>query len=232
MDLSLRGKAAIVGGAGEGIGYAIARLLAAEGATVAMIARRQPALDDAVQRVRDETGSAAFAIAADIRKAADCTRIVEQAVAHLGRVDILVNNDGAPPLGELSSFDDAAWDKAVQQNLMSVVRLSRLAIPEMMKAKAGRIVNITALSTLQPMAKFGLSAGQPVNALLSDYPDAYLFATLCEAAPFLRDAELASAYEGRLQQTLAEINAKDARARAPHVLVTEVAPLVRDRRGL
>ena len=147
----------MIGGASQGIGYAIAHLLAAEGVNVAMIARRQVPLDAAVRRIREETGSAAFAIAADIRKAADCTRIVGEARAHLGRIDILVNNDGAPPLGQLSSFDDTAWDKAIQQNLMSVVRLSRLAIPEMIKTKAGRIINITALSTLQPMAKFGLS---------------------------------------------------------------------------
>jgi 3-oxoacyl-[acyl-carrier protein] reductase len=157
MDLALRGKAAVVGGASQGIGYAIARMLAAEGAAVAMVARREAPLDDAVRRVRAETGSTAIAIAADIRKATDCTRIIGEAAAALGRLDILVNNDGAPPLGELQSFDDAAWDKAVQQNLMSVVRLARLAIPEMVKAQGGRIVNITALSTLQPMPRFGLS---------------------------------------------------------------------------
>jgi 3-oxoacyl-[acyl-carrier protein] reductase len=157
VDLSLRGKAAIVGGASQGIGYAIAHMLAAEGASVAMVARRQAPLDDAMRRLREETGSQAFAVAADIRKAADCTRIVAEALAHLGRLDILVNNDGAPPLGELATFDDVAWDKAVQQNLMSVVRLSRLAIPEMTKVNAGRIINITALSTLQPMPRFGLS---------------------------------------------------------------------------
>ncbi len=70
---------------------------------------------------------------------------------------MLVNNDGAPPLGELATFDDAAWDKAVQQNLMSVVRLTRRAVPVMRARGGGRIVNITALSVLQPRARFGLS---------------------------------------------------------------------------
>lgn len=157
MDLSLQGKVAIVGGASQGIGYAIAQLLAAEGAAVAMVARRSEALDDAVRRVREQTGSTALAIAADIRRAADCRRIVESAIAGLGRLDILVNNDGAPPLGELASFDDEAWDKAVQQNLMSVVRLCREAIPHFTQRQGGRIINITALSTLQPLPRFGLS---------------------------------------------------------------------------
>ena len=128
MDLALKGKVAVVGGASQGIGYAIAHMLACEGAAVAMVARRKEALDDAVARVAVETGSPAFAIQADIRRADDCTRIIGDAVSALGRLDILVNNDGAPPLGELESFDDMAWDKAVQQNLMSVVRLSRHAI--------------------------------------------------------------------------------------------------------
>jgi len=157
VDLSLKGKAAIVGGASQGIGYAIAHLLAAEGAAVAMVARRGEALDDAVRRVREDTGATAIAIAADIRKAADCARIVDGAQAALGRLDILVNNDGAPPLGEIESFDDEAWDRAVQQNLMSVVRLCRRALPHLRKQQGGRIVNITALSTLQPLPRFGLS---------------------------------------------------------------------------
>jgi 3-oxoacyl-[acyl-carrier protein] reductase len=157
VDLSLSGKAAVVGGASQGIGYAIARLLALEGASVAVIARRKPALEEAANRLRSETGSRIVAIAADIRLAQDCTRIVDEAVSALGRLDILVNNDGAPPLGELDSFDDDAWDKAVQQNLMSVVRLSRLALPQMAKADAGRIINIAALSALQPIPRFGLS---------------------------------------------------------------------------
>ena len=109
------------------------------------------------RRIRDETGRRAFTVAADIRKAHDCERIIAEPLAHFGRLDILVNNDGAPPLGELMSFDDAAWDKAWQQNFMSVVRLTRGAVPAMRAAGGGRIVNITALSVLQPMPKFGLS---------------------------------------------------------------------------
>lgn len=76
--------------------------------------------------------------------------------------------------------------------------------------------------TLRMLAKFQLSAAAPSNALLADYPDAYLFATLCEAAPFLRDEALSAAYEARLERALSEINAKDARARAPGALRTDL----------
>jgi len=153
VELSLTGKVAIVGGASQGIGFAIARVLAAEGVRVAMVARRRGALDAAVASIKGD----AFAIPADIRKVDDCERIVADAVSHFGRLDILVNNDGAPPLGRLDEFDDAAWSKAVEQNLMSVVRLTRHAIPHMRTAGGGSIVNITALSVLQPIARFGLS---------------------------------------------------------------------------
>lgn len=157
MDLALQGKVALVGGGSQGIGFAIAQLLAREGATVAIVARRAEPLKAAAERIGAEAGGAVLPIAADIRRAEDCTRIVETAHARLGRIDILVNNDGAPPLGPLEGFDDVAWDKAVQQNLMSVVRLTRLAVPLMRAQRFGRIVNITALSTLQPMPGFGLS---------------------------------------------------------------------------
>jgi hypothetical protein len=75
---------------------------------------------------------------------------------------------------------------------------------------------------LRMLAKFALSDAAPTNALLTDYPDAYLFATLAEAGPFLRDAELAEAYEGRLERAIGEINSKDARARAARTLATEI----------
>jgi 3-oxoacyl-[acyl-carrier protein] reductase len=157
MDLALGGKVAIVGGASQGIGFAIARLLAAEGAHVAMVARRREPLDQAVAAVVAQDRGRALAIAADIRKADDCTRIVAEATAHFGRLDVLVNNDGAPPLGRLDEFDDAAWGRAVEQNLMSVVRLTRHAHPHLAAAGGGAIVNITALSVLQPQPRFGLS---------------------------------------------------------------------------
>jgi len=153
VDLALSGKVAIVGGASQGIGFAIAHVLAAEGVKVAMVARRADRLERAVATI----GGDAFAIPADIRKADDCERIVGSAVEHFGRLDILVNNDGAPPLGRIDEFDDAAWGKAIEQNLMSVVRLTRHAVPHLRAAGGGSITSITALSTLQPIARFGLS---------------------------------------------------------------------------
>ena len=157
MDLGLGGKVAIVNGASQGIGYAIARTFAEEGARVAISARREPALGEARNRLVAETGGEFLAIQGDIRRAEDCARIVEEAAAHYGGIDILVNNDGAPPLGSFVDFDDQAWSRAVEQNLMSVVRCIRAAVPHMKARGAGSIVNITALSAIQPIPGFGLS---------------------------------------------------------------------------
>ncbi len=157
MNLELQGKVAIVGGASQGIGYGIARMLASEGATVAMTARREADLQAAAERVRSETGAKILPIQADCRRSEDCARVAQTAKAELGGIDILVNNDGAPPLGPALSFDDAAWQKAVEQNLLYVVRMVREAVPAMQERGGGSILNITAISAIQPIAGFGLS---------------------------------------------------------------------------
>lgn len=157
MNLELRGKVAIVGGASKGIGYGIARMLAAEGATVAITARREAELNAAAATLREETGATILPIAADCRRAEDCVRVAATVRQELGGIDILVNNDGAPPLGDALSFDDTAWAKAVEQNLMYVVRMVREVVPAMRARGGGSILNITAISAIQPIAGFSLS---------------------------------------------------------------------------
>jgi len=157
MDLRLGGQVAIVGGASQGIGYGIARRLATEGCRVVITARREPALSKAAEAIRAETSAEVLPVPADVRSAADAARVVETAVQTFGTVGVLVNNDGAPPIGKVGEFDDTAWTKAVEQNLMSVVRMVRLTVPHMRAAGGGAVVNITALSAIQPMVGFGLS---------------------------------------------------------------------------
>jgi 3-oxoacyl-[acyl-carrier protein] reductase len=158
MDLGLQGKVAIVGGASMGIGYGIARTLAAEGGRIVITARRELGLLRAAEQLRAETGAEVVPIAADCRRADDCARVVEATLAGLGGVDILINNDGAPPLGDLMSFDDPAWARAVEQNLMYVVRMARAVIPHMIaQRRGGAVLNIAAISAIQPIAGFGLS---------------------------------------------------------------------------
>ena len=157
MDLQLKDKVAIVGGASQGIGYGIARTLAGEGAKLVITARRESDLAGAAERIRGETGAEVLHVHADSRRAEDCATTIERAITVFGGFDVIVNNDGAPPVGELDSFDDAAWQKAVEQNLMYVVRMSRGALPQLKMRGGGAIVNIAAISALQPIPTFGLS---------------------------------------------------------------------------
>ena len=156
MNLDLTGKCAIVGGGSQGIGYGIAHLLAAEGARVAITARHETDLRAAAQRIAYETRAEVLPVQADCRQAVDCDRVVKTVSEAFGDINILVNNDGAPPLGEISGFDDVAWQKAMEQNFMYVVRMTRGVLPHMQKS-GGSIHNITAISAIQPIAKFGLS---------------------------------------------------------------------------
>jgi len=81
--------------------------------------------------------------------------------------------------------------------------------------------------TLRMLGKFALSDSAPTNSLLTDSPDAYLYATLCEAAPLLRDSDMLTMFEAKLTRAVGEINAKEARSRAQAVLATEPGQLQR-----
>src|SRR5690606_21900936 len=85
-------------------------------------------------------------------------RVVQAALSRFGRVDILIHNDGAPPLGPLMSFNDEAWEKAIRQMMMSIIRLSRLCVPSMRDTGNGRIISIAALAAKAPLANFGLTS--------------------------------------------------------------------------
>jgi 3-oxoacyl-[acyl-carrier protein] reductase len=157
MDLFLKDKIAIVGGGSEGIGYGIAHMLASEGARVAIWARRETKLMPAAERMRAETGAEILPIQGDCRKAEDITRVFNTAMSHFGALDILINNDGAPPLGPLDSFDDEAWHQAIERNFMYVVRACRLAVPLMTARGGGSILNIISKVAVQPRARYALS---------------------------------------------------------------------------
>jgi 3-oxoacyl-[acyl-carrier protein] reductase len=157
VDLRLKDKIAIVGGASQGIGFGIARTLAAEGVKLVVTARREKPLREAAEKIRAETGVETLPVPADCRRADDCAAVVAKTTARYGGLDILVNNDGAPPLGDLAGFDDAAWQQAIDRNLMYVVRMCRAAVPHMKARGGGSVLNIAAISAIQPIAGFGLS---------------------------------------------------------------------------
>jgi 3-oxoacyl-[acyl-carrier protein] reductase len=157
MDLSLKGKVAIVGGGSMGIGFGIASRLAKEGVNLVIFARRVAKLEAAAKELSEKYGVRVIPVSADIRDEDQSARIVKQAIDNFGKLDILVNNDGAPPLGPIDSFDDIAWQKAIEQNLFSVIRMVRSALPHLKLSGHGSILNISAISAIQPIPGFALS---------------------------------------------------------------------------
>ena len=157
MDMGLRGTVAFVAAASQGLGEAIARGLAREGASVAICARRQEAIEAVAERVRRETGATILPVRADVTDKADIEAAIALTVERLGGLDILVTNAGGPPAGEFSMHDDAAWQKAFELNLLSTVRMVRLALPHLQKSGRGRIINMTSTSVKQPVEGLVLS---------------------------------------------------------------------------
>ena len=162
MDLGLRDRVAIVGGASQGIGRATAQLLAAEGCRVVMAARNETALAAAAAAIRGasgdgQTGANVLAVPCDMSIASDVSRLVARAAEAFGGIDILVNNAGGPPLGAFERHDDAAWRKAFDTNFMSVVWMVREALPHLRRSSQGRIINITSTAVREPIEGLILS---------------------------------------------------------------------------
>ena len=157
MDLQLSDRGAIVCAASKGLGRATALALSREGARVAMCARTAPAIEAAAAEIRTATGGIVVPIVADVSRAEDVERLVDEAARALGAIDILVTNTGGPKSGPFLSFSDADWSEAIDSILMSVVRLSRAVVPHMRKRGGGRIINITSISAKQPVEGLVLS---------------------------------------------------------------------------
>ena len=152
----LDGKVALVCAASKGLGLASAQALAREGATIAICSRGGPALAAAAADL-ERAGHRARAFEADLRSAADITRLVDGVVAAFGGIDILVTNTGGPPSGPFMTFGDAEWGDAIDLLLLSVVRLCRAAVPHMQARGGGRIIHVTSISARQPVDGLVLS---------------------------------------------------------------------------
>ncbi|MBI2090457.1 MAG: SDR family oxidoreductase [Deltaproteobacteria bacterium] len=162
MDLGLRGKVALVAGASQGMGRAIAMGFAREGAKVSICARGEGRLQEAAERIRRETGAELLAVVADMTRLEDIQRFVSRSVEKFGRLDIVVTNAGGPPPGEFMKFTDEDWEHAFRLSFLSALRLTREAVPHMRKVGGGRVINLTSYAVKEPIAGLVLS-----NALRS-----------------------------------------------------------------
>jgi 3-oxoacyl-[acyl-carrier protein] reductase len=151
MDLGLEGKGALVGGASRGLGRAVAEGLAREGCRVAIGARGREALEAAAREISGATGVEVLPVVCDMSRHDDIKRFVAQTAERFGRLDIIVNNAGGPPLGSFEEHSEEAWQKALDQNLLSAVRTIREALPHLRRQGGGRIINITSTTVKQPI---------------------------------------------------------------------------------
>jgi 3-oxoacyl-[acyl-carrier protein] reductase len=138
----LAGRIAVVTGGTRGIGLAIARALAEDGASVVVSGRDAARLESAVAEL-EGLGAAAVGVAADQAKREDCERLVDAAKERFGRVDVLVNNAGITRDQLLVRMKDDEWDQVMDTNLRGVFLMTRAVAKSMMRQKSGRIINIT-----------------------------------------------------------------------------------------
>jgi 3-oxoacyl-[acyl-carrier protein] reductase len=157
MDLMLKGKVAIVGGASKGLGRACAQALAEEGVNLALCSRSQANIETAAQEIRKGTGVEVLAFAADLDQLETVRNLVAATVQRFGRLDIMINNSGGPPLTHARDATEEQWATAVQRSLLFFARMSREALPHLKKSGAGRIINILASTVYQPIPNLALS---------------------------------------------------------------------------
>ena len=144
------GKAAIVTGAGTGIGRAIALALAREGAKVAVAGRRREKLGEVAQAIR-QAGGEALVTVCDVSSEADSQRAVKDAEEAFGHVNVLVNNAGALSVSTVESISVKEWDRLMATNLKGPFLMSRAVLPAMRQAGGGAIVNVGSVLGLVAM---------------------------------------------------------------------------------
>ncbi len=175
MDLQLNGKRAIVTGGSRGIGRAIARTLAAEGASVVIASRGREALDAAATELTEQTGGRVIGITVDTGGQESVDRLVERTVAELGGVDILVNSAATPwSSGKPTDFDSITDDvvrEEVEIKVLGYLRTARAVSPHLIEQGWGRIINISGLGARQANSIAQTIRNVSVSALTKNLAD-------------------------------------------------------------
>jgi len=142
MEVRLDGRTALITGASKGLGLATAMEFARSGADVAIVARREDVLKEAVASIATVAKTRIHPIAADVGTAAGTARAFEETMNALGKVDILVNNAGKSQTGKFEDITDAIWQDDLDLKVFAAIRLIRLALPQMKQRRWGRIINV------------------------------------------------------------------------------------------
>ena len=151
MELGLKDKIAIVPASSKGLGKAVALGLALEGAKVVICSRNEHEIKAAAKAINKQAKSDVLPIKADVSNQSDLEIIVNKTIDAFSTVHILINNAGGPPFGYFNDFDMQQWQKAIELNLFSTIKLTMLVTPFMKKQSWGRIINITSIAVKQPL---------------------------------------------------------------------------------
>lgn len=213
MDLGLARRVALVCGSTQGLGRAVAKALAHEGARVAVNGRHESSVERAATQLTSETGQSVLPFVADVGEPAQARSLVERVHHELGRLDILFCNASGPPAAPFSHQTGEAFRQAVELNLLSAVHLSCAAVPIMRKSQWGRIVCLASVAAKQPIPGLILSTTARAGVLgfakaLADEvaPDGITVNVVCPG--FIateRIAELTETRATREQRTSADV---------------------------
>ncbi len=156
MELELKDKVALVTAASRGLGKAAALALAQEGAKISICARSEK-IEATAQELRQQTGGEVLALQADLTQPDQIDKLVQDTLAHYGRIDILIINAGGPPPGAFLDFTAADWQQAIELTIMSTVNLCYAAVPQMIAQGGGSIVANQSYSVKHPIDNLVLS---------------------------------------------------------------------------
>ena len=145
MDLNLKDKVVFITGGSRGIGYSIARKFAGEGATVIISGRNKESIDTACDELKKEYGINVKGYTHDVSSSIETAKVFEDIISTFGKIDILVNNAGITQDNLMLKMTDEEWKNVIDINLNGVFYCTREAIKYMMKARAGKIINITSI---------------------------------------------------------------------------------------
>ncbi len=151
MDLNLENKFAVITGGSKGIGFAVAKGLAAEGVDVALIARGKNRLKESAAQIREDYNVDVLEISADLTRKEDIEKAFTEIKEFSNRIDILINNAGTGTNEDIIDAEDEKWNYFWNLHVMAVVRLSRLVVPVMKKNEGGVILNTSSICAKQPL---------------------------------------------------------------------------------
>lgn len=151
MDLNLKNKFAVITGGSKGIGFAVAKGLAAEGVNLALIARGKDRLEEAAGIIKKDYGVKVLTISADLAEKRDIEKAFNEINEFSEHVDILINNAGTGTNEDIIDAADEKWNYFWNLHVMAVIRLSRLIVPLMKKNGGGVILNTSSICAKQPL---------------------------------------------------------------------------------